>query len=161
MNTVFRIIFALAVSLALTFGAFAGTSTAFAAGSQPASADGINPVVSVPTGIGYCYSSGYNRQGWRCGWRLAMAPYNLGDAYWNGGYWYNGVWYSNYTNYGGYWWNGVWYPNNNNYGGYNYPVNNQYNQPPWNNGKVDYQGRPRFGYNYGPYYNYNYGCYCK
>jgi len=50
-----------------------GTGMVYAASSQPTTADGYHPVASVPTGVNYCYPSGYNRQGWRCGWRLAMA----------------------------------------------------------------------------------------
>jgi hypothetical protein len=88
----FRVFFALVVSLSLAFGLFAGvgTSRAFAADQPGVSADGYNPVASEPVDTGYCYPSGYNRNGWRCGWRLAMAPYNLGDYYrYNYGYYYN------------------------------------------------------------------------
>ena len=151
MKSIVRIFFVLAVTLSLTFGAFSvtGFSTALAASSQPTAADGLNPVAADPSGMGYCYPSGYNRQGWRCGWRLAMAPYNLGDYYNNYYYYgYNGY-YNGYNGYNGY--------NNGYYNGY-YP--GQYGN--YNGNVVDYGGRPRFGsYNYGYYYNYNYGCYCK
>ena len=93
-RSMFRVFFTLAMTLSLTFGAFAGigTSLASAASSQPTAAAGYHPVASVPTGVNYCYPSGYNRQGWRCGWRLAMAPYNLG-SYNNCGYY--GGYYGN------------------------------------------------------------------
>lgn len=153
MNSIFRTIFALVISLALAFGVFAGSG--LAASSQPAAADGINPVASGPTGIGYCYPSGYNRQGWRCGWRLAMAPYNLGDAAHYGGYWYNGVWYP-YYNY-----NYNYNPNYYNPYGYNYYPYDSGRVPPPSNGVVDYGGKPRYGYYWNYNYNYNYGCYCR
>jgi len=133
LRSMFRIFFALAVTLSLTFGAFSGigTSLAFAASSQPIAAPGYNPVASGPPEIGYCYPSGYNRQGWRCGWRLAMAPYNLGS------------YYAGYNYYGGYYYGG--------YGGRGY-----------NNGYIaDYGGRPRFGGYYYPCYYVNYYGYCN
>ena len=135
MKSMFELIFALALALSLTFGAFSGVGTASAASNQPAAADGINPIGSKPTDMGYCYPSGYNRQGWRCGLRLAMAPYNLGSY----NYYYNNGYYYNYSY------------------GY-YPYNN------YNNGNVDYGGQPRYNpYYYGYGYNYNdqYGCYCR
>lgn len=135
LKSVIRVSFALAVSLALAFGAFFGfgTSLALAAGTPATAVDGIGPVASGTPDMGYCYPSGYNRQGWRCGWRLAMAPYNLGDA----------ARYGYYGNYG--------------YGYYGYYGNGYYpyyNYGYCNNGAVDYGGRPR----YGPY-NYYYGYY--
>lgn len=132
-KAILRTFIALVVTLSLTFGVIfgVGTSLASAATSQPSSAEGYNPVGSVPTGMGYCYPSGYNRQGWRCGWRLAMAPYNLGDA--------NRYGYYGYNNYGyGYY-------------GYNYGYGYGY---PYNSGIQDYGGRPRFGPYYYPYNNY-------
>ena len=127
-KAIFRSFIALIVTLSLTFGVIfgVGTSLASAASSQPNSAEGYNPVASVPTGINYCYPSGYNRQGWRCGWRLAMAPYNLGDA--------NRYGYYGYNYYYGYGYSGY---------GYGYP---------YNTGVQDYGGRPRFS----PYYPNNY-----
>jgi len=110
-RTMLRVIFALVVSLSLAFGVFAGAgvSQAFAA-DQPS---GYNPVASTPPDVGYCYPSGYNRQGWRCGWRLAQAPYNLG-SYYNGYYYGTGGPYGT-GDYGGlprycyYYYNGVCY----------------------------------------------------
>jgi hypothetical protein len=140
MRSVFRMLFTAAITLSLALGVFSGigTSLALAATSQPAAAAGYNPVGSVPTGMNYCYPSGYNRQGWRCGWRLAQAPYNLG-SYYNGYYGYYG--YNGYNGYYGY------YPYyNSGYGG-----RNPY--PPVIN---DYGGLPRFGpYYYNTCYYYN------
>jgi hypothetical protein len=142
LRSMFRVLFALAVALSLTFGVFSGVGTASAASSQPTAAAGYNPVASVPTGMSYCYPSGYNRQGWRCGWRLAMYPYNMGS--YNCGY------------------NGGYYNNCGYYGGYNYGYGGR-----GNNGYVaDYGGQPRYNpcyyyttcYNYNPCYNY--GSYC-
>lgn len=120
----FRIVLTLAVALALVLAVFPGfgTNLALAAGNQPAAKDGYNPLASTPPGIGYCYPSGYNRNGWRCGWRLAQAPYNLGTY----NYYYNG--YYPYYNYG--------------WGGQVPPANNI----------TDYGGAPRYGYYYNYYY---------
>ncbi len=127
-RSMFRVTFALVVALSLALGLFAGagTHTVFAA--------------SDPDGTGYCYPSGYNRQGWRCGWRLAQAPYNLGD--------YNRYYYGN----------GYYYYNNYNYG-YGYPYYNggTGGQP---ENISDYGGRPRFGWYYYGYYNNGYNNYC-
>jgi hypothetical protein len=142
MKSVFRVFFALAVSLSLTFGALSGigTSMALAASSQPTTADGYNPVGSVPTGIDYCYPSGYNKQGWRCGWRLAMYPYNLG-SYYGYNYGYNPYYYGYNPYYYGY--------------GYNYGYGGKVPAP-----ITDYKGLPRFGpYYYNYYYQNNYPCY--
>jgi hypothetical protein len=147
LRSMVRTLFTVAIALALSLGLFSGfgTSLALAASSQPDSAAGYNPVASVPTGMNYCYPSGYNRQGWRCGWRLAMAPYNLGS--YNCGY-YNGY-YGNCGYYGDYY--------NSGYGGRNY-----------NQNITDYGGQPRYNpcyYNYNTCYNYNpcynYGSYCS
>jgi hypothetical protein len=132
LRSMLRVFFALAVGLSLALGVFSGVGTTPAlAASQTPVASGYNPVSSDPTDISYCYQSGYNRNGWRCGWRLAMAPYNLGDYY---GY-YNG--YYNGYGYG--------------YTGYGYGYNSG-QCPPGYNG--DYGGRPRYGCYY-PYYPYN------
>jgi len=137
----FRVLFTLAVTFALTFGIFSGTGVAYAAKSQPTAAAGYNPVDSVPSGVNFCYPSGYNRQGWRCGWRLAMYPYNMGACYYGpcGGYYY------------GYTGNPYYY------GG---------REPGY---VADYGGQPRYNpcyYNtncYNPCYNpcYTYGTYCS
>jgi len=150
VRSILRILFAAAMTLSMTLGVFAGAgvSLASAAGSPTgAVVPGYSPVASVPTGVSYCYPSGYNRQGWRCGWRLAQAPYNLGSYY--NRYYYGGY---NYNYYG-------YYPYyNSGYGGRGpYPVIN------------DYGGMPRYGYYYPYYYNSNnmynrktcyYGGYC-
>lgn len=144
LRSMLRVFFALAVSLSLAFGVFSGvgTSRASAAG-QPTTEGGYNPAASVPTGMGYCYPSGYNRNGWRCGWRLAAAPYNLGS--YNG--YYSGY-YNGYGYYGGYYNSGT--------GGY----------PGYTGYTGDYGGNPRFGTYYyysGYYYNpcyYNNDPYC-
>jgi hypothetical protein len=127
LRATFRVFFALVVSLSLAFGLFAGV--AFAADQPAVSADGYNPVASEPVDAGYCYPTGYNRNGWRCGWRLAMAPYNLGDYYrYNYGYYYAPYW---------------------GYGGIPTPP------PP----SGDYGGRPRFqSYNYYYYSGYTPYC---
>lgn len=128
-RSILRVFFALAVSLSLAFGVFAGVGVSpAAAANRPATGSGYNPQASGIPGMGYCYPSGYNRNGWRCGWRLAAAPYNLGSYY---GYGYYGY-YGNYGYNGGYYGNG---------GTGGYPV--------------DYGGNPRYGYYYNPYY-YNY-----
>lgn len=137
----FRVFFALAVALSLTFGAFSGGVSLAAAASQAPTDSGYNPVASTPPDMGYCYPSGYNRNGWRCGWRLAMAPYNLGDYNRYCGYGY-GYGYNCYGYYPG------WTPGTG--GRQNIPVNG------------DFGGRPRFNpcYAYNPCYNYNYNpCY--
>ena len=131
LRSIFRVFFALAIALSLAFGLFfsIGASPAMA-GGQTTIASGHGPIASVPPEISKCYPSGYNRNGWRCGWRLAMAPYNLGSRY--GYYYYNGYYY----NYG--------------YGGGYY-----YGQcPPPPGG--DYGGRPRYGPCYNNYYYYPY-----
>jgi hypothetical protein len=137
LQSIFRVFFALAVALSLTFGVFSGIGASPALAASPTTAaSGDNPIVSVPTDVSYCYPSGYNRQGWRCGWRLAMAPYNLGDYYaYNRGYGYYGYGYYGYNPYGY---------------GYNSGI-----CPPGPNG--DYGGRPRYGCYYPnyPYYPYN------
>ncbi|MFM8322654.1 MAG: hypothetical protein ACKOC5_17220 [Chloroflexota bacterium] len=136
MSRSLRVLFALVVSLSLALGVFAGAGTtqAFAA-SGSNTAGGYTPQASGAPDISYCYPSGYNRQGWRCGWRLAQAPYNLGD-------------YNNY--YYGYYYNPYYY---------GYPTGGYPPQP-----IADYGGNPRFGpyyYYYNPcYYNY-YGPYCN
>ena len=146
-RSMFRFFFTLAVTLSLTFGVFSGfgTSLALAASSQPQQAAGYHPVASTPTEMGYCYPSGYNKQGWRCGWRLAMYPYPMST--------YNCGYYGGYSNPCGY--NG--YNPNYGYGGRG------------NTGYVaDYGGQPRYNpcyyYNYNTCYNYNpcynYGNYC-
>jgi hypothetical protein len=158
MRSMFRIAFSFALALSLAFGVFSGigTSLASAASSQPVAASGYNPEGATPTGVGYCYPSGYNRNGWRCGWRLAMAPYNLGDYYnrcYNYNY-YGNYGYNNYNNCG---YNYGYNYGNYGYGGYGY--GGYYNWVPPNG---DYGGRPRFG---GWYYNnpcttyYNPYCY--
>ena len=108
IRSLLRILFTLFFTLSLTLGAFAGIGTSLAsAASAPTTASGYNPVASVPSGEDYCYPSGYNRQGWRCGWRLAMAPYNLGAYNCGCNYGgYSGCNYGGYNNCGG------------NYGGY-------------------------------------------
>lgn len=124
----FRVVFALAVALSLVFGIF-GTGAASAA-APTGSGSQFNPVANTPTGTGYCYPSGYNRNGWRCGWRLAQAPYNLGDYY--------GMYYGYY---------------NMGYNPYYNPYGGTGGYPPKNG---DYGGRPRFmpyWYYYYPYYN--------
>jgi len=141
-RSMFRVLFALAVALSLTLGVFSigGVSLA-AAASQAPTDSGYNPVASTPPDMGYCYPSGYNRNGWRCGWRLAMYPYNMGD-------------YNRYCGYGyGYGYTGCqgyypgWVPGT---GGRNWV-------PPYNGGVVDYGGRPRYNpCYYNPCYNYNY-----
>lgn len=136
LRSTFRVFFALTVSLSLALGIFAGVGVGVAfAADTPNTAGGYDPAASTPPDVSYCYPSGYNRNGWRCGWRLAQAPYNLGDYY--NRYYYNGYWY-----------NGYYYPYYPNYGTGGIPVNNV----------VDYGGRPRYPtYNYGYYYNgYNY-----
>ncbi len=161
LRTLFRIFF----TISLTLGAFAGLGTNLAyAASQPPTAAGYNPVASVPSGVDYCYPSGYNKQGWRCGWRLAMAPYNLGGYGYCGGYYggYSGCgYYGGYNNcyYGGY--------NNCNYGGYNNCYYGGYNNCNYggyyggyrNSNISDYGGQPRYGY-YGGYCGGYYGGYC-
>ncbi len=147
LRSILRVTFTLAMTLSIALGIFAGIGTSLAyAASQPASASGYNPLGSAPTGVDFCYPSGYNRQGWRCGWRLAMAPYNLG-AY---SYGYYGNNYSGYYN-----------PYYYGYYGYNYPYSNSgYGGRGSNTGIVDYGGLPRFGpyyYNACSYYN---GPYC-
>jgi len=138
LRSMVRIFFTLVLSLSLTLGVIAGFGTSPAsAASQPTASAGYNPLDSIPTGVNYCYPSGYNRQGWRCGWRLAQAPYNIGD--YNR---YYGYYYGYYPYYG--------------YGG----------QPPIVNGQVDYRGAPRYGYPYYPYYPYYqtrscYNCICR
>jgi len=137
LRSMFRVSFALAIALSMAFGVFSGFASA---ASQPTVAGGYNPVGSTPTGMGYCYPSGYNRNGWRCGWRLAMAPYNLGSYYgYNNGYYgYNNSYYNGYYGY----YNGYYGTGGRNYNGYT----------------GDYGGRPRFDpyyYNYG-YNNYGY-----
>jgi hypothetical protein len=143
-RSLFRIIFALAVSLSLALGVFAGVGIIPAsAASGPNTGGGYNPAASTPPGISYCYPTGYNRNGWRCGWRLAQAPYNLGDY----NRYYYGYYYNNYPYYG----YGPYY--NSGTGGYPTPSN-----------PVDYGGSPRYGYYYynGYYYpcSYSYGQYC-
>jgi hypothetical protein len=131
MRSTFRVVFALVIALSLAFGIFAGAGTQTA---QAASGTTVGPQGSTAPGIGYCYPTGYNRQGWRCGWRLAQAPYNLGNYnyYYNG--YYNPYGYNNYYNSG--------YYGNSGYGGY----------PPSN--VTDYGGYPRYGYYYyNGYYN--------
>ena len=126
----FRVVFALAVVLSLVLGVF-GTGVA-AAATPTGSGSQYSPVASTPPGTGYCYPSGYNRNGWRCGWRLAQAPYNLGDYY---GYYYG------YYNMG-------YYPYYGNGGTGGYPPQNG-----------DYGGRPRFmPYWYNYYYPYQNNC---
>jgi hypothetical protein len=152
LRSKFRVIFTLAFALALMFQVFfgIGTGMVYAASSQPTTADGYHPVASVPTGVNYCYPSGYNRQGWRCGWRLAMAPYNLGsyNCGYYGGY-YGNCGYNGYYN-NGYYNNGYY---NSGYGGRT-------------NGYIaDYGGQPRYNpcyYQQSTCYNpcYNYGSYC-
>lgn len=156
LRSMFRVFFTLAVTLSLTFGVFAGfgISLASAASSQPTAAAGYSPVASVPTGVNYCYPSGYNRQGWRCGWRLAMYPYPMGT--------YNNCGYSG--SYGGCGYTGGYYGGYSGYGGRGtYGTN-------YGTGVVDYGGQPRYNpcynynYNYNTCYNpctsYNYGSYC-
>jgi hypothetical protein len=160
-RSMFRVCFTLAMTLSLTLGMFPGigTSLASAASSQPVAAAGYNPVASVPTGMNYCYPSGYNRQGWRCGWRLAMYPYNMG-SYNNCGYY--GGYSGNNCGYNGY--NGYY----NGYNGYNNGYNGYYNSGYGgrNNGYIaDYGGQPRYNpcYYYNSCYNpcsYNTGSYC-
>ena len=134
LRTTLRMLFTVSMTLSLTLGVFSGvgTSLASAASSQPAAASGYIPLGSVPAGVGYCYPSGYNKAGWRCGWRLAQAPYNLG------------TYYNNYNYYGYY--NGYY---NSGYGGrgpYGY--------------MADYGGKPRYGnYYYNSCY-YSYSPYC-
>ncbi len=134
LRSMFRIFFALVISLSLAFGVFAGIGTGRAyAASQPPTAAGYNPLDSVPSGVDYCYPSGYNRHGWRCGWRLAQAPYNLGDYYRYHGY----------------------------YGYYYYPYYGGYGGLPVNGYIEDYGGLPRYGgYYYYNCYNYSPVCYC-
>lgn len=132
LRSIVRVSFVMAVSLSLALGVFfvSGYSVAMAASDPAATADGYNPVASTPPGVDYCYPTGYNRNGWRCGWRLAQAPYNLGDYY----RYYYGYYYPYY-----------YYPYGN-WGTGGYPTN-----------ITDYGGRPRFGpyYNW-PYYNGGY-----
>jgi hypothetical protein len=146
LRVMFRLFFTLAMTLSLALGIFAGgAGVASAASDQPTAASGYNPVASVPTGIGYCYPSGYNRAGWRCGWRLAMYPYNMGSCYYNncGGYYYG-----NYGNcYNGY--NGC----NGYYGYNNYGYNNYYPYAVRTDYPGDYGGQPRYQYPYPCYYN--------
>jgi hypothetical protein len=138
LRSMVRISFTLMLALTFALAVFAGLGASpVSAASQPNTAAGYNPLDSVPTGTNYCYPSGYNRQGWRCGWRLAQAPYNLGDYNRYCGYGYNGYYGNCY--YGGYY-NGGYY--NGGYGGQ--PIN-------------DYGGYPRYGYYY--YNNYYYPCY--
>ena len=134
LRTTLRMLFTVSMTLSLTLGVFSGvgTSLALAANSQPSAASGYVPLGSVPAGVGYCYPSGYNKAGWRCGWRLAQAPYNLG-TYYNGYYGYYGY-YNGYYNSG--------------YGGRGY------------NGYIaDYGGKPRFSPYYNACYSY-YSPYC-
>ena len=133
LRTTFRMLFTVSMTLSLTIGVFSGvgTSLASAASSQPAAAAGYNPVGSVPVEIAKCYPSGYNKAGWRCGWRLAQAPYNLG------------TYYNNYNYYGYY--NGYY---NSGYGGRGY-----------NGYMADYGGLPRYGPYYNACY-YNHFPYC-
>ena len=134
VRSMVRVGFALAVAFALAFGAFAGIGVkAVQAAGAPDTAGDSGPAAYVPGGTDYCYPTGYNRQGWRCGWRLAQAPYNLGD-YYRYYYGYNYYYYYNY---------GYYYPYYGGTGGYP--------------GITDYGGRPRFG---GYWYNgYYYSCY--
>ncbi len=84
----------LAMVLAFSFGVLATSpaNVALAAG-QPAQAaphtiqaSANLPVISDPTGQGVCLPSGYNLNGWRCGWRLyGYGGYGYG-GYGNGGY---------------------------------------------------------------------------
>ncbi len=163
LKSIFRVLFTLAFTLSLTFGVFAGfgTSMASAASSQPTAAEGYNPVASVPVDMSYCYPSGYNRQGWRCGWRLAMYPYNLGASYCNYGYnncyntGYNNCYNTGYSNC----YNPCYNTGYSNCYGYNYGMGGYGYYP--GSTITDYGGRPRFG----PYYNncnypyYNSYCY--
>jgi hypothetical protein len=149
LRSMFRVLFALAVTLSLTFGVFSGvgTSQVFAANQPPTAAAGYNPVASVPTGVNYCYPSGYNKQGWRCCWRLAMYPYPMST--YNCGYYGSpcGGYYGNYCG--------------NYYGSYC----GGYSGTGGRNGIVDYRGQPRYNpcYYYSTCYNpcYNYGSYCN
>jgi hypothetical protein len=163
-RSMFRLLFTMAVTLSLTFGVFAGFGVSpVAAASQPKAAAGLNPVASGPTEVNFCYPSGYNKQGWRCGWRLAMYPYPIST--------YNCGYYGNYYGgcgnyYGGYGYNNG-YNGYNGYSGYGGRGNNGY--------IADYGGQPRYNpcyynscynpcgsYNtcYNPCGSYGYGNYC-
>ncbi len=85
----------LAIALPLSVGFLASSPALAYAASQPGQANPQTalasanlPVASAPAGEGVCLPSGYNLNGWRCGWRLAIAPYNLGGYYggYSGGY---------------------------------------------------------------------------
>ena len=138
LRSMLRMFFTLAMTLSLALGIFSGV--ALAASQPPTVVDGYHPVASTPVDMSYCYPSGYNKAGWRCGWRLAMAPYNLGSC----GYYYGGYCggYNGYNN--GYY---------NGYSGYGGRGNNGY--------VADYGGRPRYDpCYYNSCYNYNYNnCY--
>jgi hypothetical protein len=146
LRSMFRVFFTLAFALSLIFQVFFGfgINLAYAASQPTPVASGYHPVASTPTDLGYCYPSGYNRQGWRCGWRLAMYPYPIST--------YNCGYYSGYYGNCGY-----------NYG-YNYGYNGGYNYGYGGRGYVaDYGGQPRYNpcyYNncYNPCYQYS-NCY--
>ena len=93
----------LAIALPLSVGFLATSPVLAYAAAQPVQANPQTalasanlPVASDPSGEGVCLPSGYNLHGWRCGWRLAVAPYNLGGYGYCGGYYggYSGCGYS-------------------------------------------------------------------
>jgi hypothetical protein len=83
-RTIIKTLGMLAITLSLSLGVLAMNPVNVAlAASQPTLASVNLPVASDPTGQGTCLPSGYNLNGWRCGWRL----YNYGGyAYGTGGY---------------------------------------------------------------------------
>ncbi len=97
LRSIVKILGTLAFTLTLSLAVLTTSSVnvAFAAsqpsqGNPQAALASVNPpIVSDASGQGVCLPNGYNLNGWRCGWRLALAPYNLGgyaSPYYYGGY---------------------------------------------------------------------------